>query len=57
MKDAKKTIIDPELERNTGPNLAEHPLWSLLKQSKQRRLEKERKDERIAKGPERIKPR
>jgi hypothetical protein len=57
MKDAKKTTIDPELERNTGPNLAEHPLWSLLKQSKQRRLEKERKEERIGKGPERIKPR
>jgi hypothetical protein len=56
MKDAKRSFIDPELERNTGPNLAEHPLWPELKKAKEKKRAEQIRDDRIAKGPSRMEP-
>jgi hypothetical protein len=57
MKDAKRTFIDPALERNEGPNLAEHPMWPELKRAREKKLEQAKKDERLARGPDLVKPR
>lgn len=40
--------IDPELERNTGPNLAEHPLWQVLKKRREKRAQEKARDKRLS---------
>ncbi|KAF2424870.1 hypothetical protein EJ08DRAFT_652313 [Tothia fuscella] len=48
MKDLGKRRVDPELEKNTGPNLAEHPLWKELKEVRRKKKEADARERRIS---------
>lgn len=50
MKEPKRLTIDPEYEKNTGPNLAEHPLWQILKRRREKKRLEATKDKRISEG-------
>lgn len=48
MKEPKRWRIDPELEKNAGPNLAEHPLWKTMQKAKAKKAEERARDKRIS---------
>jgi hypothetical protein len=48
MKEPKRWRIDPELEKNTGPNLAEHPLWKAIQKTKAKKAAERARDRRVS---------